>query len=148
MAELFDGGIYFLPFNVLVPLVVVLNFRALPRQGTTNEVEQNISERLKIIPTSLPYPSISYCWTFLWSIIIPTYAQIIVNTYKVARAFQRAIVLIRYMNLALRISVFPRKVEIDYVYQIALLATSYHKVVWLDIAIYDESCVYMLDTCK
>lgn len=127
-AEDFGRGGHLLLHDTVVLLLLGSGLESLPRQGASQEVHENVTERFEVISSRL-FDS-----------------EMGVDRGISSGTGQVLVLSVRDMQVGLRVPVLFRQTEIDYVDLVASLADAHQKVVRLDISVDEVSRVDVLDS--
>ena len=126
-AEEIGGRGHLLLHDSVVLLLLGSSLLTLPGESTAEEVHENISERLQIVPASLLNPKVGV-------------------DGGVARSARQVLVLsVRDVKVRLRVPVLLGQAEIDDVDLVATLPNAHQEVVGLDVAVNEVARVDVLD---
>lgn len=126
-AQQVGGRGHLLLHDPVVLLLLRRSLESLPRERATEEVHENVSERLEIIPTSL------------------LNAQMGVDRRVTGGSCQVLVLPVRDVEMGLGVAVLLRKAKIDDIDLVSALANTHKEVVGLDIAVNEVARVDVLD---
>jgi len=111
----------------IVLLLLCSGLEALPGEGTTEEVHEDVREGFEIITASLFNSKVS------------------VNGGVTGSAGKILVLPVGNVEVSLRVSILLGKTEIDHVDLVATFSDPHQEVVWLDVAVNEVARVYVLD---
>ena len=113
--------------DLLVFLLLRRRFEALPREGATHEVHEDVAERLQVVPAAL------------------FHAQVGVNTGVAGGAGETLALLVRNVGPGAQVTILFGKSVVDEEEFIALAPDAHEEVVWFDVSVDEVLVVYVLD---
>ena len=116
-AQQLDGGGHLLLRDPVVLLLLRLPLEALPWQGAPEEVDENVADRLQVVPAAL------------------LEAEVCVRAAVASRAGEVLALFVGDVLVRLRVAVLLCEAEVDDVDVVALLARAHEEVVRLDVAV-------------
>ena len=126
-AQLLDRCRLLLLADLLVLLLICRGLEALPREGATEEVHENVGKGLEVVPTGLLNTQVSV-------------------DGRVAGGTRQVLVLpVRDVQVRLRVPVLLRETEVDDVDLVTALANAHQEVVGLNVTVYEVAGVNVFD---
>lgn len=129
LRQLLNCGLTLLLTNFIVLFIFVLTSKTLPWELTLQEVQQNVANRLQVIPSRLLHTAMT------------------VNRSISCCASERFAISIRNVLTGLRITVPLRQSEIYHVHRRSFVIDAHQEVIGLNVAMQEVLGVHELDTC-